>query len=264
MKKFTLLFLFFSLAAMAQESFPYKKPSLILNKTVTVIRIPSSEKFGYYDFFETIKPRKYYKLQKASTPEKELLGRSFTVTAIDSTESLGNYDYILTLAGDTEKIYYRYDPITVGDHYPLEVKGGLDLPEGFYCDYVEKGYPGYTAKVPEIQLSKGYDSSNKKNEYYFTFTFFDKFKEDRVKSVTLLLENNKTIEDITNEITAWPHSNEFKYNFTILLDDKDVDLLKANKLIGVKLRDSVHTLHPGTGVRLSGILTCMQSLPTLK
>ena len=261
MKKFTLLFLFFSLAAMAQESFPYKRPFLILNKTVTVIKIPSSEQFGYHDFFETIKPQKYYKLQKASTPEKELLGRSFTVTAIDSIKALGKYAYNLTLTGDTETIYYRYNPTTVGDHYPLEVKGGLDLPEGFYCDFVEKSKYDYTAHIPEIWLRQSYDHGTTKNQTSATFTFFDKFLATGIKSVTLLLENNKTIVQIVNETRGWTQSNEYKYNFTIMLDDKDIELLKANKLLGIKLQDNVHTFHPGTGVSLSGILKCMGSLP---
>jgi hypothetical protein len=261
MKKCTLLFLFFSLAVSAQESFPYKKPSLILNKTVTVIRIPASEQFGYHNFFETLKPQKGYKLEKASTPEKELLGRSFTVTAIDSFKLGGKYAYNLTLTSDTETIYYRYNPTTVGDLYPLEVKGGLDVPEGFYCDFVEKDKYEYSARVPEISLSQSYDFRTTKNRTSAIFTFFDKFEEDGVKSVTLLLENNKTIEDITNEIIAMPQSNEFRYNFAITLDDKAIELLKANKLIAVKLKDSVHTFHPGSGVTLSGILKCMGSLP---
>jgi hypothetical protein len=265
MKKVTLLFLFFSLAAMAQESFPYKSALLILNKTVTVIKTPGSGQNGYFDFYETLKPQKRYKTgSDVTTPEKELLGRSFTVTAIDSVKYSSNYSYNLTLTDDTETIYYRYNPTTVGDLYPLEVKGGLDLPEGFYCDFIEKSKYEYSARVPEIQLSEDYNKSSKKNEYYFTFTFFDKFLVTGVKSVTLMMENNKTIIHKVNETRGWTESTSYKYNFTILLDDKDIELLKANKLTGIKLQDSVHTFHPGTGVRLSGILTCMQSLPTLK
>jgi hypothetical protein len=266
MKKFTLLFLFFSLAAMAQESFPYKKPILMLNKTVTVIRIPSSEQFGYYDFYEDKKCYKTYKEVRVSTPEKELLGRSFTITAIDSTENTyrKDYRYVFTLTDNTETIYYNYIPHLAGSHYSLEVKGGLDLPDGFYCDFIEKSKYDYSASVPEIQLSEDYNKSSKKNEYYFTFTFFDKFEVDGAKNIILLLENNKTIEKKINGTTALPQGKDFKYNFTILLDDKDIELLKANKLTGIKLQDSVHTFHPGTGVTLSGILTCMQSLPTLK
>jgi len=264
MKKFTLLFLFFSLAVTAQESFPYKRPFLILNKTVTVIKLPSSEQFGYYDFYEDKDCYKTYKKLKVSTPEKELLGRSFTVTAIDSVKLLGKYGYKLTLTGDTETIYYKYGPTTVGERYPLEVKGGLDLPEGFYCDFVEKSSYDYTARVPDITLRQSYDHGTKKNGTSATFTFFDKFALTGIKSVTLLLENNKTIDEITNLTYGSPQGGAFKYNFTILLSDKTIELLKANKLIGIKLKDQVHTFHPGTGVRLSGILTCLQSLPLIQ
>jgi hypothetical protein len=263
MKKCTLLFLFFSLTVSAQESFPYKRPLLILNKTVAVIKTPSSEQFGYYDFYEDKKCYKTYKEVKVSTPEKELLGRSFTVTAIDSTKALGNYAYILTLAGNTETIYYRYNPPTVGDHYPLEVTGGLDLPDGFYCDYVEKSEYDYTAQVPEIWLRQSYDHGTTKNQTSATFTFFDNFQLTGLKSVTLILENNKTIEQVINETYGSPQSKSFKYNFTIMLKDKEIELLKANKLVGVKLQDKVHTFHSGTGVRLSGILTCLSSLPLI-
>lgn len=263
MKKCTLLFLFFSLAAMAQESFPYKRPILMLNKTVTVMRIPSSEKFGYENFFKDKKCYKIYKEVKVSTPENALLGRSFSVTAVDSMENTyrKDYEYVLTLNDNNETIYYRYIPHLASSFYAFEVKGGLDLPEGFYCDFVEKDKYEYSARVPEISLSQSYDFRTTKNRTSAIFTFFDKFEEDGVKSVTLLLENNKTIEDITNEITAMPQSNEFRYNFAITLDDKAIELLKANKLIAVKLKDSVHTFHPGSGVTLSGILKCMGSLP---
>ena len=192
------------------------------------------------------------------------MGRSFTVTAIDSVKVLGEYNYKLTLTGDTETIYYRFTPTSVGRLYPFEVKGGLDLPEGFYCDFVEKGGLGLAAKVPEITLSKDNYTATKKDEFSLTFVFFDKFQVTGIKSVTLMLENNKTIEATTNETRGWTHSNEFKYNFTILLKDKDVELLKDNKLIGIKLQDHVHTFHPGAGVTLSGIVKCMQNMPLPK
>ena len=166
MKKFTLLFLFFSLAAMAQESFPYKRPLLILNKTVTIIRTPSSEQFGYRKFYEDKTCYKNYKKVGSNTPEKELLGRTFTVTAIDSTENTyrKEYEYKLTLKDNTETIYYSYVPRFAAMFYSFEVKGGLDLPDGFYCDFVEKGKYDYTAQVPEISLMQRYDYATKKNQ----------------------------------------------------------------------------------------------------
>ena len=265
MKKCPLLFLFFSLAAMAQESFPYKRPILMLNKTVTVIRIPGSEQFGYYNFYEDKDCFKTYKEVKVTTPEKELLGRSFTITAIDSSANNARkkYDYTFTLNGDTETLYYEYRPDIGNGHYAFEVKGGLDLPEGFYCDFVEKSEYDYTAQVPEIRLRQNYDHGTTKNQTSATFIFFDKFSLTGVKSITLLLENNKTIEQVINETYGSPQSKSYKYNFTIMLEDKEIELLKTNKLIGVKLQDKVHTFHSGTGVRLSGILTCLSSLPLI-
>ncbi|RYY30908.1 MAG: hypothetical protein EOP46_21165 [Sphingobacteriaceae bacterium] len=265
MKKFTLLLLFFSLAVMAQESFPYKRPILMLNKTVTVVKLYSSEKDGYRDFYSDVKRTTHYKAgNEVRTPSDELFGKEFKVVSIDSTLSYNKkyYEYMFGLQG-TETFYYAYSPRIPPEIYPFEVKGGLDLPEGFYCDFVEKSKYDYTAHITEIWLRQSYDYGTTKNQTSATFTFFDKFALTGIKSMTLLLENNKTIEQKINETYGSPQSKEFKYNFTIMLEDKDIELLKANKLIGVKLKDKVHTFHPGTGVSLSGILKCLGTLPLI-
>jgi len=239
----------------------------MLNKTVTIVETTDSKFIGYGRFFSDENLKKPYKRSEEGSIHSDrqaLFGREFKVVSVDSFLNWKKvYEHKFKLQDNAgETIYYNYDKENAfAWNFPFEVKGGLDLPEGFYCDFIEKGGLGLIAKVPEIIVGKDKYTATKKDGYTATFTFFDKFKVYDIKSVTLILENSKTIEAKTNLTYGSPQGSEFKYNFTIILQDNDVELLKATKLIGIKLKDQVHTFHPGTGVRLQGILKCLQTMP---
>lgn len=85
MKSIFLIFTFiFSLTANAQEHFPYKRPELLVGKTVTILPIDKySSVQEYREFYAEKKLSKYYK-GKLQAPKAALESRKFTVLAVES------------------------------------------------------------------------------------------------------------------------------------------------------------------------------------
>ncbi len=144
MKNIILLFTYLlCLSVFSQESYPYKRPELLVGKTVKVIPFTKfwlEYHCGYMNFYTDPKCYDIYKpCNPTSSLHEALSNKEFNVT--DMTEGKGYQSvlYIYKLEDTTNKevLYYEYDRKSSGADFSFEVKGGLDLPADFYCDYVE-------------------------------------------------------------------------------------------------------------------------------
>lgn len=274
MKKITLLLLtLLSLAANAQESYPYKRPVLMLGKTVTVVSNSFVDKNHYFsDFYGDETLRKEYKKNGVGTPDTELLGRTFTVAAVDSVLDYDekNYRYKFTLQdAANEVIYYKYRSSSAYHMFAFEVKGGLDLPKKFYCDYIEKDELSSDPDKYKAFIDYGmffWRAMNFENkiEYSMSFAIYSDYEaKGIVSSVTLVMENNKSIKKpIPSTFAKWHSDTSYKYEFSMIFDDKELQLIKSNKILGIRIEDKVIPFK--FGQKLINVANCMTAIPLAK
>jgi len=264
MKKITtIVVLLCSLFMHAQENFPNKNPELLLGKEVKIISTIQSkhEKLGYDDFYTDETLRNYYEPishNSSFTKEGALLGKTFNVTDIKDV-STPDFKWVrVKLEGeDGLTLYYRYN--FRPNSYPFEVKGGLTLPDGFYCNIIEETIN------PESQNFKALvdngtwvtkDVEKGQSKYYITFAIFLPKDSKPLESATLLLEGQKTITVKTGLIIPEFHDgNMYKYNFTVFLNKQNLALIAANKVTGVRVGEQVAPI--AQGQKIQGVIKCL-------
>jgi hypothetical protein len=145
----------FIVSTLFGQSFPGDNPELLLNKTVKPKEIDESlQKYAYKNFFlEFNKEKKQFtKDEKRNKPfpsgpsysvvsdYNKLVGKEFKV--IDIYEIVSQYSYsnkvyaIEIENNEIGTIFYKYDP-KYEYSFELSVVGGLDYPEGYFCDKIE-------------------------------------------------------------------------------------------------------------------------------
>ncbi|MFL9836956.1 hypothetical protein ABS768_05560 [Flavobacterium sp. ST-75] len=144
MKQFTLaLVLLFSVLAIAQEEkkpeiFPFKRPELLVGKTVTIRPLTDEEiktQKGYHNFYKDKYHRhSYHEIGFETSDPKSLENRVFKVVSTHP-----KYNNKLTLEAEDGEIIYHDLLENYPEHYYFEVEGGLDVPNDFYCDYFDRG-----------------------------------------------------------------------------------------------------------------------------
>jgi len=260
MKKITtLLLLLGSFLLHAQESYPAKHPELLIGKEVKVLDITSDE---YPDFFTDKELQKAYSPppgQKIYTAKAALLGKIFKVIDVKRDKSYDIEDVTIELEGrDNLKLYYRYDQKYDFD-YHFEVIGGLNLPDGFYCEYItttntEEGTNAKASVGVGVHVSK--DVEKGKSAYYLIFNLFLPKDSKPLSSLTLILDGQKTIVKKSSLIIPEFHDGlKYKYSFTTFLTPQDLALIKVNKITGVRLGDQVAPVP--NGQKMQGILNCL-------
>ncbi|PZR24438.1 MAG: hypothetical protein DI539_00230 [Flavobacterium psychrophilum] len=142
MKKIiSLLALFLSLGAFAQN-FPGEKVELLKDKTLKVLpKAEDSQKYGFEDFYTDAALKNIYKKEGYVTPYNELVGKEFKLISYESLwvgpdNKYLRYKFLLENS-ETGQIYFKYDP-EVSFKFPFEVVGGLEYPEGFFCEKIKK------------------------------------------------------------------------------------------------------------------------------
>ena len=156
MKKtlFSITLLLISFALFAQ-SFPEKNPELLLNKIVKPKEINEGlQKYAYKNFFiEFNEEKKQFTKKEAknkpfpSGPSystvsdySKLVGKKFKVIRILDIVpkySFSGKEYAIEMENtEIGKIFYKYNP-QYESSYELEVEGGLDYPEDYYCLKIE-------------------------------------------------------------------------------------------------------------------------------
>lgn len=243
MKKLSLLFaILFSLFVKAQD-YPGKMPQLLLNKEVTMVVNDMIKKYGYNNFYKDSKANEYY-AGKTAVPYEKLMNRAFKVTEVKPHNS--DRFYLITITDDTETIYFKYDSKYASEYY-FEVKGGLELPADFYADKVKKTV---SEELGEVSFE-----SDKVSGLDFTKTIYEDAgigytlgvvvpcKEYHIdaKKVTLNLSDGNVITKTTDAISVTVSGSNFVYLATLLLNDKELELLKNSPIIRKTIEDDCTT-----------------------
>lgn len=177
MKKFILIITsFISFAAAAQESFPYKRPELLMGKTVTVLPIGQYAIAQQYKKFYSGKSLSKYYNGKPEISKTDMESRKFSVLAVEPNRTKKDFeDYWVTLkdVATGETLYYLYGKKTKSrSEYYFEVEGGLTLPSDFYCDYIdEMKMPDGTFRYTLDRLVFELIRSGTKSKPYYTLAF---------------------------------------------------------------------------------------------
>ena len=147
------------------QNFPAESVDLLLNKTVKPkVLEKSMQRYAYKNFYskfdtESKKLEKYKKNHRAfpssstQSDYNKLVGKEFKVVKI--------YDQKPTLSSDEDRyfvlelenpelgtIYYDYDS-KYDFNFELEVVGGLELPEGFYCKDIKTTTDKFSGEIRE-------------------------------------------------------------------------------------------------------------------
>lgn len=156
-KLFLTVFLSFIILNTFGQSFPGKSPELLLNKIVKPKNVPDNlQKYGYVNFYmnfdkklKQIADKPYDKKNKpfpidplspTASDYLKMVGKEFKVLEVIesvSKYSFSNKEYIIVIENkDIGKIYYKYDPQYVYN-FELDVVGGLEYPEEFFCTEIK-------------------------------------------------------------------------------------------------------------------------------
>lgn len=152
----SLALMCFSVFSVTAQSFPGKKPELLINKTVKPIVIDKDlREFSYENFYlklDTI--TKSFSMDADNKPfhkglpiggqsdYEKLVGKKFKVTSVEALpyNNISGQKYAIKLQSDElGTIYYNYSP-EYETSFELEVVGGMDFPEGYYCDQITLNY----------------------------------------------------------------------------------------------------------------------------
>lgn len=150
---FTIIFSFTFLTVLSQ-SFPENNPELLINKIVKPKEISESlQKYAYKNFYVEfdIEKKQFTKDDKNNKPfatgpsysvisdYSKLVGKEFKVVEfyeIVSKYSSSRKVYAVELENaEIGTIFYKYDP-TYENSFELEVVGGLEYPEDFFCSKI--------------------------------------------------------------------------------------------------------------------------------
>lgn len=260
MKKIMLLFaLLVGLSAFAQN-FPGEKVELLSGKTLTVLPLEQNlQEFGYKGFFTDADLKNIYKNEGTSTSYKALAGKVFKVVSyepyINSSKEL-KYKLLIENS-ETGKLYFDYDS-EYSFSFPFEVVGGLTYPKDFFCNKItekEMGDPNNTwYQAPVADGVQVFNSVGKTQLIYMTINVptNEKYVPNVIKrGAVLTFDNGKTIvlpdEKIKTEKS--PVSNNAVFKAIIHISQENYELVKAHKLVAVKLDKYENQHNSGYAIR---------------
>lgn len=251
----TLLILLISTFSFSQN-FPGESVELLLNKTVKPKVIDESlQKYAYRNFYSkfdtTTKEFEKYKKSHRAFPTSstlsdynKLVGKEFKVIKIYDQKAIlpsnKGKKFVLELQSDElGTVYYDYN--SEYDHdFELEVVGGLELPEGFYCKDITTTTDKFTGESRSTtEYSEGIllmktvkDGSSK---IYLKINEPGSTLNVGKKGLILLLENGKKIERPNAKIDVEVNSGSYVYSAFIELTDSEIKLLKENAITDNRL-----------------------------
>jgi hypothetical protein len=259
MQKLVILLFLFSTFNLFSQSFPGEDANLFLNKIVKVAEFDESlQKYHYKNFFNTFdiekkelpndkKKNKPFGSGLSYSPVSEyskLVGKEFKVTNVYELEkkySFSKKEFVLELQNqELGIIFYKYNSKYEHD-LEIEVVGGLEFPEGFYCkdlsieedkfEKVKRSYSPYVSGVSFMKNEKG-----GKVSIYMSIRESGATLNVNEKGLYLLLENDKRISRPNAEIDVDAGSgSNYVYSAFIELSKKEIDLLLNNKITDDKL-----------------------------
>ncbi len=240
------------------QNFPGKDVELLLNRTVKPISLSDNDQRtayrNFYVKFDTVskkveKSKKGYRAFSKNTnlsDYSKLVGQEFKVVKIYNQTSIVSAEYgrlyVLELINkDLGTLFYDYD-----SKYPfafeLEVIGGLDFPEGYYCKDVKTTIDKFTGEtnirsnsIDGISFSKSIKENLTKT--YMSINVAGSTLNIEKTGLIILLENGFKIERPGQKINVAVGSKgtSYTYSASIELSSKEIELLLENKITDVRL-----------------------------
>ncbi len=260
------------------QNFPAESVDLLLNKTVKPITLEESmQRYAYKNFyakFDTVtkKLEKYKKGHRAfpsgtsQSDYNKLVGKEFKVVKIyDQTPTLssdaGRY-FVLELQNEElGTVYYDYDS-KYDFSFELEIVGGLELPEGFYCKDIETTTDKFSG---ETSASSNYSdgirfiktTKDGVSKIYMAMNQPGATLNVGKKGLILLLENGKKIERPNADIDAKVNTSgkNYVYSAFIELTKAEIELLIENPITDKRLY--IYDGEIKNGAKLSEYLKCL-------
>jgi len=232
MKNFTLLIaLFFSLIITAQDH-PGKRPELLLGKEVTVKELPLNlQATGYEGFYINEKLIIHYAdNQKYKSKHDALANKTFKVLSVEpGIDMAGIPRYKVKLqAADETIVFYEFKDLN--DYY-FTVKGGLDYPADFYCDFINETRSGNTMsyRIDAKYNCRLHKITNEGRSAYFLDVSAVEDTPDRTKGLTIYLDNGAKIErpDVAPKMDV-TSGGLYRHECKIDITDKELELLKQH------------------------------------
>lgn len=247
MKKIMLFTAFLFTVLVNAQDFPGEKIELLTNKQLKVKPVEeASQKYGYRGFFKDEKLQNIYKKKGYTTQYTELVGKVFNVVSFEPyRNSIQEKKFKLKIESkETGVLYFDYDP-KYSHTFPFEVIGGLQYPEGFYCDAMLEKETNDANKrkyefpfVNGIQLIKTVDP-----KHTFVFAVINVPSADKEpagvirRGVTVTFDNGGTIELPEEKISSDDNGAGGTVYRAIIgfRDPAHAKLLKENKIVKIKL-----------------------------
>jgi len=263
MRNFTLLLALFASFIITAQDHPKKRPELLLGKEVTIKELSEyKQKEGYTNFYTNEALLKVYEKGYMNTKYEALVGKTFKVLSVDPiTDIIGQPGHSIKLQGEDGTIlYHEYDT----NYYYFIVKGGLDYPADFFCDFIKEepfldtGMTDYIIS-PSSAIALIKRKGTKITGYTLVVTSFGA-SLDTATGVTLHFDNGAKITrpsvkpsiDVTSIGT-------YTYRASVLLTDKEFELVKNNAIVEYKVGPYQETMDSNEWAEIKNALPCLLS-----
>lgn len=271
------------------QNFPGYNPELLINKTVKPIKIMESlQEYGYSNFyleFDTVK-KQFTKDYEKNRPfpisinnnivsdYNKLVGREFKVLEIykiDTTNSFLSKDYAIKIENaEIGTLFFRYNPkFTSEIDFELEIVGGLNYPEDFFCSEIKSQKDRFTDKETFYTPAKKYFRiikyiENSITTIYLQATVSVISLKSSPKGLYFIFEDGtklyrKDAEVIRNiemeKLLDMP--DYYFYSSTIKLKDSEIQKLTEKKLTDVRVDNSEILINEYTSEQIKGYFNCL-------
>jgi hypothetical protein len=263
------------------QSFPGDNPELLLNKTVKPKEISESlQKYSYKNFFlEFNKEKKQFtKNEKKNKPfplgpsyslvsdYSKLVGKEFKVIAIYEIVpkySFSNKEYAIEIENDEiGTIFYKYNP-EYEHSFELEVVGGLDYPEGYFCKKIEHKVDKFENKETfftptENGISFIKTIENGKSNIYLSVRVNGSTLNVNEKGLFILFSDGTKISKPAAKIDVDVSSGSgYVYSAFINLTQEEMNLLTKKSITDTKLYIYEGTVDNESAVKIKEYLKCL-------
>lgn len=252
------------------QNFPGEKVELLLNKEVQPKEKEANlQKYGYRNFYLDYKEDKNIMLSNKRPFPKEngvnsdyssMRAQKFRVTNI-----LKGYkqNSVLELTNDNlGVIYYDYDP-RYGHSFELEVVGGLEIPDDFYCDRIERKEDKFDNSTryysPQVRGDKIIKTEDKNGtHFYLSMNQIGATLNVGKRGLFLLLDNGEKLswEDAKIDV-EFISSGKYRYSAFVELNKEQIQILSNQLITDVRIYIYDGEIENEDALSLQGYLKCL-------
>lgn len=282
-KSFFTALLSFVIINIYAQNFPGKKPELLLNKMVKPKIIEENlQKYGYVNFYmnydkklKQIADKPYDKKNKpfptdplspTSSDYLKMVGKEFRV--LEVVESIPKYsssnkEYIIVIENEEiGKIYYKYDP-QYAHNFELEVVGGLDYPEDFFCSEIKSENDKFDNKQRKITPTEAGISflkitENDKSKIFLSISLNGRTLNVGGKGVNILFDDGSKFIKAETKIDVNVNSGStYNYSAFIQLNDDEIKILSEKNITDKRLYIYDSLVDKESAKRIKEYLKCL-------